>query len=571
MGLPLITDLKSYNLQILRNDIIAGLTVAVMLIPQGMAYALLAGLPPIYGLYAGLVPLLIYPIFGSSRFVSVGPVALISIILLAGLSNFAEPMSQEFIELAILTSLLAGVLQLLLAVFKMGFLINFLSNPVISGFTSAAAFIIGLSQLKYILGIKIPRTSSVVNMVTELMQNIGQTNKFALIVGLIGLAIILGAKKISKSIPGALIAVIFGILITIYSGWHEQGLDIVGDIPEGLPAFSVTFFSWDKIIQVLPLALVICLISFVESLSIAKVLGAKHNIFNIDANKELMGLGLAKIGGAFFQSFPNSASFTRSAINEQSGVRTGMGSVFAALIVGIILMAFTFTFYYLPKAILAAIVISAIFGLIDYNRPVYLYRRHKRDFLGLMLTFTLTLFLGVSIGVFAGIILSLMLIIEKTARPHYAILGKLPDVNSFRNINRYPEAQETEDTLILRYDQDLFFGNCEHFYTIIFEEVDKRQSLNTIILHGASFHYPDSTAIQKIELLIETCQKRDLRLVFTDLTGTVRDIFFRANIYQKLGEENFFLSVRDAFSDSHQEISNKYSAQSNRDYYGSKF
>lgn len=536
MSTGLIRDISTYSLSGFRSDLLAGLTVAVMLVPQGMAYALLAGLPPVFGLYAALVPLLVYPFFGSSPYLSVGPVALVSIIILSGLSTLATPMSQEYIELALITSMVAGAIQLILAFFRMGFMVNFLSHPVINGFTSAAAFIIALSQLKYLLGIDLPRSSNIIEGLTGLISNIDQLNVHAMIVGIIGILLILGLKRIKKALPGALIAAVLGILFMLFSGWETYGVGVVGEVPAGLPHFTFPNITWAKIQLVLPLALVICLISFIESLAIAKTLAAKHDRFDINADRELVGLGLAKIVGALFQGFPNTGSFTRSAINEQSGAKTGVSSIMAAILIGLTLVFFTSTFYHLPHTILAAIVISAVFGLIDYKEAIHLYNVDKRDFSVLVLTFLLTIFLGIQEGVFAGVILSLILIIQKVAKPHYAILGEVPEKGIYRNVLRYETADEHQNILVFRYDDDLFFGNAEHFYSAVLGALSSRPETQNLILDLSSVSNMDSTGIMYLKRLQDLVVIKKVRLFITGPKGPLRDTLRKNKMYQYIGQ-----------------------------------
>ena len=541
-----LPGIKSLDRKTVFSDLIAGLTVAVMLVPQGMAYAMLAGLPPIYGLYAGLVPLLIYPFFGTSKYLSVGPVALVSIIVVSGLSEFAEPMSQEFVSLAILTSIVAGVIQLILSVLRMGWLVNFLSHPVMAGFTSAAAFIIALSQLKYIFGVNVPRSSTIIGTLSGLFSKLGETNYFAVLIGLGALALIMILKRLSRAIPGALIVVILGIIVTTVLSLDENGLDIVAEVPSGLPGFFLPEFSVENIRKILPLALIICLISFIESLAIAKTLAARKNDFDIDANQELLGLGLAKIVGGFFQGYPNTGSFTRSAINEQSGAKTGLSSIFAALFIALVLLAFTGLFYYLPKAILASIVISAVFGLIDYKEAKHLFLTDRRDFMVFMATFLLTLILGVQQGVFAGIILSVILILYRASRPHYAMLGKLPNSAHFRNLERNPDAVCPPNTLIFRYDGDLFFGNADHFYNTVMELLRTRKHIKRFILNATAFHDPDSTGLHKLEQIITYCNKENIEFIMTDAKGPFKDLMRKSHLYESIGHDSIFLSVEEA-------------------------
>ena len=549
MSLFSALELKRSSAEVLRRDLIAGITVAVMLIPQGMAYGILAGIPAIYGLYAALVPLLIYPLFGSSRHLSVGPVALVSIIVLSSLSAISTPGSEEFISLAILTALIAGIIQVAMSGLKLGVLVNYLSEPVISGFTAAAAIIISLSQLKYLLGIPLSRTSTVVALITDLIDNIGHFHLLTFLVGFVGVLLILGLKRFSKKMPAALIAVVISTALVYAFNWHNLGVDIVGEVPKGLPAFSIAFFNLDSVIKVLPLALIICLISFIESLSIAKTIASKHERYRIDANAELLGLGMAKIIGSFFQAFPNTGSFTRSAINNESGAETGWSSIFAAVIVGLTLIFLTPLFYFLPKPILAAVVISAVAGLISIPYVTELYRLDKKDFYVFMITFTLTLILGVQEGVFAGIALSVIMVLQKSSKPHMAVLGALEDGTTYRNINRYPEAETREGILIIRYDDDLFFGNADHFYDEILYEVETRKNIEYVVLNAAAMTLIDSTGMHKLKALIHTLRQKNIQMVITNLRGPMRDLFEKAGMNDMLGDNGQFHTIKDAVAD----------------------
>jgi SulP family sulfate permease len=530
----------------LKDDALAAFTVAVVIIPQGMAYAMLSGLPPIYGLYAAFVPLLVYPFFGSSRQLSVGPVALVSIILFAGLSNMATPGSTNFIQLALLTSMVAGIIQIFLGIFRMGFLVNFLSEPVMQGFTSGAASIIIFSQLKSLLGIQMTGTSNVITMTRSLINNAGNINILTLCIGIGTLIFILGTKKLKKSIPAGLLAIMLGTGLLYMFQWHMQGVGIVGQIPEGLPSFAFDFLNWNDILRVFPLAFVICLISFIESLAIAKSISARHDHYMLDANKELFALGLAKLVGSFFQAFPNTGSFSRSAVNDEAGAKSGFSSIFSALIVGIILLFFTPLFYYLPKPVLGAIIISAVLGLLNFGYAKNLFLFDRKDFYVFLCTFTLTLLLGIQQGVIAGIILSIIMILQKTSKPHYAILGQLPGTQTFRNINRYAEAITQEDILIFRYDHDIYFGNAEHFFDVITTEINRRPATKIFILSAGAIAHIDSTGMSKFRLLIDTLKRKSIKLVITQIKGPVRDKLDQTGLLDIIGKENIYLNVNDA-------------------------
>lgn len=542
----LLLDLKSYNRQSFFSDLVAGLTVAIILIPQGMAYALMGGFPPIYGLYAGLIPLLIYPLFGTSRYLSVGPVALVAIIVFSGLSKIAEPFSPEFVQLAILTSLLAGIMQVALSIFRLGFLVNFLSHPVISGFTTAAAFIIIFSQLKYIMGIDLERSNNIFETVTGLGKNIGDINLTAVVIGVVALAIILILKKVKKSFPGALLVVIAGILLIYFTRLDLEGIDIVGAIPSGLPSFNFIDFTYDDIRTVFPLAVIVCVISFIESLAIGKTLAAKHNKFDINADKELLGLGLAKVGGAFFQAFPNTGSFSRSAVNEEAGARSGFASIIAFIFIALTLLFFTSYFFYLPKAVLGAIVMSSVFGLIDTKEIKHLYHTHRGDFFVLMTTLIMTLIIGVQNGVFAGIALSLLILIAKVSAPDYAILGNLKDSEIYKNVNRFPDAITQDRRLIFRYDDDIYFGNAQHFFDSVNKEIKKQGTVSQLLLDFSSVSNLDSTGIHQFKLLLGVLQNKNIDVHVCGVKGPVRDYFKTCGIDDIIDEEHKHWNVHTA-------------------------
>jgi SulP family sulfate permease len=561
---PILDWLPKYKRSDLPFDLLAGLTVGVMLIPQGMAYGLLAGLPPIYGLYAGIVPLLLYAFFGTSRQLSVGPVALVSLLVLAGVSEFAEPGTAEFVALAIATALIAGIIQILLGGFRLGFLINFLSHPVIAGFTSAAAFIIGLSQVRNILGINIPRSNQIHEIIGGVIANIDQIHYPTLAIGIGGIALMLILRRIKRSLPGALIAVIVGTLSVYFFNLTDFGVAIVKEVPSGLPQFSAPSLNWADVRQLLPLALTICLISFIESLAIAKTIEARHRNYRIVPNQELIALGITKIGGAFFQSFPTTGSFTRSAINDEAGAKTGLSSIFAAIVISLTLLFLTPLFYYLPNAILASIIIVAVKGLINFNEAKSLWKTDKRDFLTFMVTFIATLTLGIQNGVFTGILLSLGIMVYRNSVPHIAVLGRLPNTSSYRNIVRFQEAIQQDHLLIIRFDAQLYFGNCEYFRETIEQLVlDAPKEMKALVLDASSIHDVDSSGIHTLHEIISFLKGRNIDFYISGLIGPVRDIWHKNQLIMEVGEGNFFMRIHDAvayFNATHDEPSNQQAA-----------
>jgi sulfate permease, SulP family len=521
-----------------------------MLIPQGMAYALLAGLPPIYGMYAGIVPLILYAFFGSSRHLSVGPVALVSLLILAGVSQLAGTGTEAFVGMAIATALIAGIIQVLLALFRLGFLINFLSHPVISGFTSAAAFIIGLGQLQYLLGVNFGRTKHVQDIVVQAALHLQETNFITLAIGAVGIAFIAWLRHVRPMIPGGLLVAIIGI-VAVWAGSLHVRFDvaIVGQIPRGLPHFEVPAINVEMLGKLLPLALTICLISFIESLAISKALAARDKTYRVDANQELLALGISKIGGAFFQSFPTTGSFTRSAINYNAGARTGMSSIIATGVVAIALLFFTPVFFYLPKAMLAAIIIMAVVSLVDYREAVHLWKTDKRDFLTLMTTFIITLTLGIQTGVATGVVLSIAILIYRNSRPHVAVLGQLPDTRYFRNITRFEHAVQYPDKLILRFDAQLYFGNAEFFReTIERLSAEKGEELRYVIIDCASISDMDSTGIHTLRDVVSFLRARHIQFAMGSVIGPVRDTLRSTGMLDLIGRENIFLNVYEAIT-----------------------
>ncbi|MEM8526415.1 MAG: solute carrier family 26 protein [Bacteroidota bacterium] len=544
---PLLRSTRSYDKVDFKDDFIAGLTVAVMLVPQGMAYALLAGLPPIYGLYAGIIPTLIYAIFGTSRQLSVGPVALVSILVLAGISKFAEPGSSEFIQLAILTGLLAGIIQLLLGVLRLGFLVNFLSVPVLSGFTSAAAIIIIFSQLKSLLGLSITNSNQVHEIVLNIYPQIVNTHLPTFSMGIAAITLMLGLKKINKRLPYPLIAVVLSILVVWIFGLEQSGIAILGAIPQGLPVFEVLEFDFNIIQQLLPLALTICMISFIESLAIAKNIEAKRKNYRILPNVELFALGISKIVGAFFQSYPTTGSFGRSALNEEAGAKTGISSIITALLIVLILLFLTPLFYYLPKAVLAAIIMVIVQRLIDFKEMKYLWKHDRKDFLTFLTTFLITLTVGIQLGILMGVFISIAQIIYKNAKPHVAILGRIPNTRHYRNVSRFPEAIQPSDTLIFRFDAQIYFGNTDFFRSKIEDLIlQYSPTLKNLILDASSITDLDTSGVKMLNELLSDLEKKKINLCVADAIGPVRDILYKTGLMSKIGENHHFMHVSDA-------------------------
>lgn len=406
---PLFGSLQGHTSEEYKQDLVAGITVGIMLVPQGMAYAFLAGMPPIYGLYSGLIPLMIYALLGTSRQLSLGPVAVSSLLVLGGVSQIETPGTTKYIQLVILAGLFIGLAQVLMGILRLGKLVNLLPQPVIAGFTSAAAIIIAVSQLKDFLGIKIPVFSKIHETALYALSHIGESNWIAILMCISAILTMLVLKRVNKRIPGALIVVLAGTSLSWAFGLDQYGLAIVKSVPSGLPAFSLPGLNTNDLLALVPVILTVSVIGVVECFSIAKVLEAKHNDYKVNANQELYAIGISKIGGAFFQSIPTSASFTRSAINNEAGAKSGLASLITALLVVLTLLFFTEYFFYLPKAILAAIILMAVKSLFDYKEAVSLWHKERPCFWLMMITFVATLVLGIQEGVATGIIVAIIM------------------------------------------------------------------------------------------------------------------------------------------------------------------
>ena len=470
-SIPILQWLPGYKRKNLNGDVFAGITVGVMLIPQGMAYALIAGLPPVYGLYASIAPQVIYAILGTSRQLSVAPVAMDSLLVAAGVSVLATEGTDTYVAFAILLAFFTGTFQFLLGVLRLGFITNLLSKPVISGFTSAAALIIGLNQLKYLLGIEIDKSNRFYEVLINALNQLNRTHLMTLLIGIGGIVLIKSLKRINKNIPGALVAVIIGIIVVYTLDLNEKGISIIQTIPEGLPAFQLPNFSLGKFGEVLPLAFTISVVAFMEAYSVAKAVEAKKKDHKVISNQELIGLGTANIVGSLFQSYPVTGGFSRTAVNLQACANTPLSSIISAILVALTLIFLTPLFYYLPHTILAAIILVAVSSLFDFTYMKKLWHDSRIEFLVLLFTFLVTLNIGMVIGIVTGIILSILLFLYRAAYPHIALLGRIKGHHEFRNVTRFHDLETWAELAILRIDAPLSFINIQEIKGV-YAEVD---------------------------------------------------------------------------------------------------
>ncbi|MCH8550356.1 MAG: solute carrier family 26 protein [Natronospirillum sp.] len=545
--IPALTWLPGYQRQDLRGDLVAGITVAMMLIPQAMSYAMLAGLPPYVGLYASVIPLIIYALFGTSRQLAVGPVAMVALLVASGVGALAEVGSAHYIALAVLLALMVGVIQFGMGIFRLGFLTNFLSHPVISGFTSAAALIIGFSQLQHLIGLSLPRTENIAVLAWAAATQWADINIATLSIGLGGVAGLLLLKRLNPLLPGAMIVVVIATLAVWLLGLDEHhGVHIVGSVPAGFPELSAPSVNTADMMDLLPIAITIAFIGFVESIAVAKKIAAEKR-YDVDPNRELVGLGLANIGAAFFKAMPVTGGFSRTAVNRNAGANTGLASIITAVLIGLALLLATPLFYYIPTAALAAVIMVAVAGLIDTHEVKHLWQVKRDDLTMLGIAFFATLILGVKVGIFVAVGASMVWFVVRTTRPHYAILGRVPGTRVYRNLKRVPDAETTPGVLAIRFDAQFYYGNVSFLKeTIRAAEQQMNTPLQAVVLDASSINQLDSSADTALHELLDDYRRRGVDLFVANVKGPVRDVMERSGFVQKLGADHFYLTTDEA-------------------------
>jgi SulP family sulfate permease len=547
--IPILQWIPKYNQSLLKQDALAGITVGIVLIPQGIAYALIAGLPPIYGLYTALIPQIVYALLGTSPKVAVGPVAMDSLLVAAGIASIATTGTENTIAIAILLAFLVGLTQFLLGVFRLGFVVNFLSKPVISGFTSAAAMIIGINQFQNFFGIQIPRSNRVYEVVRYFFEEITSINWQTFGIGAVAVMLLFLFKRIHKSIPGPLVVVVCGILLLKFFNNSFEQVAIIQEIPSGLPTFGMPDFDLEQLSDIIGIALTIAMIGFLETVSIGKSLESNDDVIQVKPNQELIAIGLGNILGSFFKSYPATASFSRSAVNQDAGAKTGMAAFFSVAILIAVLLFLTPVFYFLPKTILAAIIIVSVLKLIDFKEAIRLWKLNKIDFWMLLVTFVGTLSFGIKEGIGLGVGLSLWMVIFRTSKPHIAVLGRIPNTQFFRNSNRFDDVEVHPEVLIVRFDSHLYFANTDYFREQLNAlSQEKGSALKLIIIDGECINGLDSTGATMWNNRIDYYAQQGVKIYFTNVKGPVRDAMTKAGIIQKIGIENCFMSNAGAMT-----------------------
>lgn len=661
-------------------NFIAGLTVALVLIPQSMAYAQLAGLPAYYGLYAAFLPVMIASMWGSSNQLATGPVAVVSLLTASALATLAAPGSDEFIALAIMLTLLVGLIQLALGVFKLGAIVNFLSHPVIVGFTNAAAIIIALSQLSKLLGVSMPRTESFMNDIVGVFRQVGDTHLPTLAMGVGAMLLMWALKKYAPKLPGVLIAVVLSTLLAWAIGFEKNaagnlehlrdpalraqvekvvaadaelgrlrgelaqvndnlllaekaeeqdealivslraesdlmrltvqeaeasaaslrramrqmpvvravdgdgktaaiylagavppgvqvedttyrirkiakgefklvgGGEVVGSIPEGLPPIAMPTLDMNKFGAMLSVALVIALVGFMEAISIAKAVAAKTRQ-RLDPNQELIGQGIGNLVGSFSQAYPSSGSFSRTAVNASMGATSGLSAVFTALVVGLTLLFLTPLLYHLPQAVLAAIIVMAVGGLVNVEAVKHSWKAHKHDGVAAIVTFAATLFFAPHLdsGILVGAGLAIILFLLRTMKPRVALLGRFKD-GTLRDIKVNPDLPTSEHIMAMRYDGSLYFANVSYFEDAVLEALADHPKAKYVLIVGDAINQMDASGEAVAHHLIERLRAAGVTLVFSGLKKQVIDVMRQTGLFELVGQENIFATEDQAIS-----------------------
>jgi SulP family sulfate permease len=541
---PISEWLPEYDRPSLRRDLVAGLTVGVMLIPQGMAYAVLGGLPPIYGLYASLVPLLVYPLLGTSRQLITGPVAIDMLILAAGVGAIAQVGTPRYVTLVLLLTLMVGVLQLGMGAFRLGFVADFLSRPVIAGFTTAAALIIVASQIGPLLGIEVARSAFVHELIAGVAENAGQVHPPSAAMGLGSVAVLLGLAWWKPNAPGALVVAVIATAILSFTG-NVSNIEVIGDVPTGLPAFDAPDLDRSDALQLLPTAVTLALVQFMSVISLGRVFAKQHR-YAIDANRELFAVGSANLLGSLFSSTPVSGSFSRSAVNDRAGARTPIPNAVAALLIGATLLVLTPLFFYTPMPAIAAIIVVSGAGLIDLDELRYLARTRRREAAIALLTFSVTLGIGIQEGILCGVAASIVAELYRLSRPRMSELGHLEGTRSYHDLDRRDAAGRIESIVLLRVNAAFTFANAEYFKDFILDKSGQNRKIEAVVIDGASMNDLDTTALDVLDAVLDVLEEENIALHFTGLIGPVRDLMKRSGLWERLGEDHFHPNPHDA-------------------------
>jgi len=551
---PAMDWLSGYGGKDATSDGIAAVIVTIMLIPQSLAYALLAGLPPQVGLYASILPLVAYALFGSSRALAVGPVAVVSLLTAASVSKVAEPGSPEYLAAAMILAALSGIVLVIMGLLRLGWIANLLSHPVVSGFITASGILIAASQLKHVLGVEL-HGHNLVDIMHSLVPRLDKINGPTVIIGVGAIAFLFWVRSRLKPLlqrtglspflvdmltkAGPVMAVIVTTLAVYGLDLKQQGVAIVGAIPGGLPEIQVPPAHAEFWRKLFPAAVLISLIGFVESISVAQTLAAKRRQ-RVNANRELTGLGAANLASAFSGGFPVTGGFSRSVVNFDAGAVTPMAGVFTAVGIALTALFLTPLFQYLPKATLAATIIVAVLSLVDLGEIRRTWRYSKTDFTAMALTIAVVLGVGVEAGVLTGVLASIALFLWRTSAPHVAVVGQVPGTEHFRNVLRH-DVMCSKKVLSVRVDESLYFANARNLEDRIYDDVLMRPTVEHVVLMGSAINQIDASALESLESLNQRLHDAGVTLHLSEVKGPVMDRLRQSHFPEELTGQ-FFLS-----------------------------
>ncbi|WBC00046.1 sulfate permease [Solwaraspora sp. WMMA2059] len=533
--LPILGWRRGYDRHTLRHDLIAGLTVAVMLVPQSMAYAALAGMPPVTGLYAAIVPVLVYALLGTSGSLAVGPVAITALMTATALAPLADGDPGRYAALAGLLALLVGAIQILMGVLRLGALVNFLSHSVLSGFTSAAALVIAASQVKDLLGMRVERAENLPGIVASLWHGAATIHPLTVAVAAASIAGLLLLRRYAPKVPGALLVVAAVTTVSTVLALGGRGVPILRDVPSGLPIPDLPAVALADLRALLPAAIAIALVGYMEGIAVAKSLAARSRQ-HVDPNAELVAVGAANAAAGAFHAFPVAGGFSRSAVNFSAGARTPVASVVTAVVVGLTALLLTPAFHHLPKAVLGAIVVVAVLGLVDYRGAWTAWRIRRVDGLTLALTFAVTLVAGVEPGLAAGVVFSLAVFLRRSARPHTAELGRVPGTATFRNVARYQGLVTDPQVVVLRIDGPLYFANAQYLADRLLTLAETRTSLRAVVVDASAIGDADADGAHALAQARERLASRGVALHLATVRGPVRDLLTRSGLWPTMRE-----------------------------------
>jgi SulP family sulfate permease len=550
--LPALAWATDYNRGFLASDLLAAVIVTIMLIPQSLAYALLAGLPAEMGLYASILPLIVYALLGSSRTLSVGPVAVVSLMTATAVGNVAQAGTIDYATAAIAMALMSGLMLLAMGILRFGFLANFLSHPVVSGFITASGIIIALSQLRHILGIQ-AHGDNILELLGSLGSNLAAFNGVTLGTGIAALFFLFWARSFLKPLlqraglsdgsasiiakTGPVLVILATTLASFLGDFGARGVALVGAVPQGLPSLSVPAFDLQLWSELAVSALLISIIGFVESVSVGKTLAAKRRQ-RINPNQELVALGAANVASAVSAGFPVTGGFSRSIVNFDAGAQTPAASILAAVGIALAALLLTPVLFFLPKATLAATIIVAVMSLLDFGVIKRAWHYSFSDFVAVVTTITATLLLGVELGVLGGILSSLLLHLYKTTRPHIAVVGAVAGTEHFRNVQRHNVITQS-NILSLRVDESLYFANASYLEDYVYRFVADNKELEHVILQCTAVNEIDMSALEALEAINHRLREQGLHLHLSEVKGPVMDALEKTDFLEHLSGRTF--------------------------------